>query len=297
MKVTSTAGYASAEYAAALHHIGVPVCIGGAVLIRRPAPNGRTDLVAPYPLLRCDDWGALEAGLAENDADLTVSGVTDPFCDPGLEVLAGVFPDLVRPWKLHHVARLDQPSEPSSNHRRNLRKVAVDIVRADEPERVGDDLVGLYDVLRRRHAVTGPADFPADSLRAQLAVAGASAWTAHADGVTVGAVVTYTEGSNAWYHLGAATAEGYEARAMFGLFDAMLRDLRDDGVGLLDLGAGAGADEASAGLERFKRGWADEQRPTHLVGRVLDRDGTTAATAASPTSSSAWFPPYRNGVA
>lgn len=285
------AGYSSPSYAETLGHVGVPVNMAGTMFLRRTVQGSGTDLVAPYPLLRCHDWDDLGCALDDEHIDLTVTGVTDPFSDPGPDVLDRVFRDLVRPWKLHHVVRVSDTSGPASHHRRNLRKVAVEVERASAPQDIADDFVHLYDVLRERHSVTGAADFSDRSLVEQLAVPGASAWVARADGVGVGAVVTYTDGDVAWYHLGAASTVGYERRAMFGLFDAMIADLRDDGVQLLDLGAGAGADGASTGLERFKRGWADEQLPTHLVGRILDRTGTQAAIERSG-GPFPWFPAY-----
>lgn len=290
-----TAGYASATYAGAQHHIGEPVCIGGAWFVRRTAPGGRTDLMAPYPLLRCHDWSALDAGLASQLEDVAVCGVTDPFCDPGPEILAEVFPDLVRPWKEHHIVRLTDDTPPSSHHRRNLRKVEVDTRRVSAPSSAADDLVRLYRMLRERHAVVGPADFPATSLDQQLRVDGTAVWVAEAADEVVAIVVAYTEGPYGWYHLGAASEEGYRRRAMFGLFDTMIRDLRTEGIEVLDLGAGAGTDTASVGLDRFKRGWAPGSSPTHLVGRILDRPAYDELTGTS-TAGHSWFPAYRSGL-
>jgi hypothetical protein len=293
--ITCTAsGYADPAYARAQTHLGTPVQLpaSGVTLLRRPAPVGH-DLSAPYPLLRCERWRELAEDLSRVDDALCAVAVTDPFSDPGPATLQAAFPDLVRPWKHHHVVTLDGDGpRVSSHHRRNLRKATVTVTRVHAPDAAGP-LVELYACLAQRHRITGPAAFPPASLAAQLQVHGARAWLAHHDGAEVGIVVAYVDGRHAWYHLGAASPAGYAAGAMYALFDRMLRDLADEGAAAVDLGAGAGTGTPSAGLERFKRGWADHSLPTHLVGRVIDRSGYRRACERTGTSASGWFPAYR----
>jgi hypothetical protein len=158
-------------------------------------------------------------------------------------------------------------------------------------------------VLAIRHAITGDSDFPPSSLATQLAVPGARVWIARADdggasddgNAAVGIVVAYRDDDHGWYHLGAASDDGYRRGAMYALFARMLTDLAAEGVRVLDLGAGAGADDASAGLERFKRGWATRTLATHLVGVVLDPEGSGRALARASGATPGWFPPYRGG--
>ncbi len=289
-------GYADPGYARTLPHLGEPVQLAASQvsLLRRPAADGH-DLVAPYPLLRCERWGELAEDLDDLVDDLSVVAVTDPFSDPGPGRLQAVFPDLVRPWKEHHVVTLDGRGPlVSSHHRRNLRK-ATATVTSEDAGTAGDAFVELYASLCRRHDITGPAAFPPAALRAQLSVRGARTWLARDDDAAVGIVVAYVDGEHAWYHLGAASPDGYRTGAMYALFDRMLGDLAAAGVARVDLGAGAGADTASAGLERFKRGWSDHCLPTHLVGRVIDRAGYRRACELTGTSGAAWFPAYREG--
>ena len=289
-------GYADPEYARALAHVGTPVVLpaSGVSLLRRPAPLGH-DLVAPYPLLRCDRWNDLADDLQKRDDDLCVMAITDPFSDPGPDVLRAVFPDLVRRWKDHHIVTLhDGGPQVSSHHRRNLRKATAAATSVD-PGCAATAFVNLYASLARRHDISGPADFPPAALCAQLAVHGTRTWLARVEGETVGIVVAYVDGEHAWYHLGAASEEGYRTGAMYALFACMLDELAGEGVTTVDLGGGAGADTPSAGLERFKRGWSDHSRPTHLVGRILDRAGYQRACELTRTTGSSWFPAYREG--
>lgn len=291
-------GYADPDYARALTHLGTAVQLpmSGVSLLRRPAPLGH-DLVAPYPLLRCARWQELAADLEDIDDALCVVAVTDPFSDPGPTMLRKVFPDLVRPWKDHHIVTLgDSGRRVSSHHRRNTRKATATATRAD-PGSAAAALVSLYALLADRHHITtGGAAFPPAALCAQLAVHGTRTWLAVHDGSAVGIVVAYVDEQHAWYHLGASSPEGYGTGAMYALFARMLDDLADEGVAAVDLGAGAGSDTPSAGLERFKRGWSDHSRPTHLVGRILDRGGYERACGHTGTHGSNWFPAYREGA-
>lgn len=289
-------GYADPDYARALTHLGTAVQLpmSGVSLLRRPAALGH-DLVAPYPLLRCERWAELAHDLQHVDDALCVVAITDPFSDPGPEVLRTVFPDLVRPWKDHHIVTLgDDGPQVSSHHRREVRKATATATSTD-PGAAATALVGLYASLAERHHVTGPAAFTPAALCAQLGVQGARTWLARHDGDIVGIVVAYVDGRHAWYHLAASSPDGYRTGAMYALCDRMLHDLAGEGVTTVDLGAGAGSDAPSAGLERFKRGWCDHSRPTHLVGRVLDRAGYLRACEQTGTSGSNWFPAYREG--
>jgi hypothetical protein len=58
----------------------------------------------------------------------------------------------------------------------------------------------------------------------------------------------------------------------------------------VDLGASPGDGSSQDGLERFKRGWANDARSARLCGRVLDR--RTYARLASGRRTE-WFPAYR----
>ena len=67
-----SSGYQHLAYSAAMMHVGTPVALPGAGgwLLRRMV-NGiqATDLVGPYPILACADWGALPDDLASLQGD------------------------------------------------------------------------------------------------------------------------------------------------------------------------------------------------------------------------------------
>lgn len=295
-------GYLSGRYVSSLEHIGRPLALAGSGgwLLRRPVAGapGVTDACGPYPLLCCQDWHALEADLAGLTAAVSVVCVLDPMAEHEPKALERCFPDLLRPYKQHHVVDLSvpAPSRTSSHHRRNVARAArtLEVEVSTDPRAWAGDWARLYGHLGDRHGIEGAAAMQAASLQAQLEVPGTVALRALLGDHVVGMTVWYVHSSIAYYHLGASDPRGYEESASFGLFDRALARLAEDGVLWADLGGSAGVlDPGTDGLARFKRGWSTGTRTAYLGGRVLDRPAYVALSAAvSPADG--FFPAYRS---
>jgi len=293
-------GYRSAAFAATFHHEGsaVELAGSGSWLIRCAIPRaGLFDAWNCYPLLVCADWTALASDLSRLDDVVTVTAVIDPVADVSDDELRSAFPDHLTDYKRHLVVKLDGYDEGtlSDHHRRNLRRGRHECdVHVVEPASAGaDEWVGLYDGLRVRHGITGRADLPPDSLRAQLAVPGATLLRATVGGVLAGMVLWMRSGDHVYYHLGGYSDLGYRSRAAYVLFDESLRHFQ--GVaGLAVLGSAAGADPSTTddGLMRFKRGWGAVERTARLGGRIVDAAAyRRLVERADPTER--YFPAYR----
>lgn len=294
-------GYLSRRYVESLDHVGTPVELGGSGgwLLERAAPGTptRTDACGPYPLLCCVDWQALEADLAELTGPVSVVCVLDPMVDHDQAGLERCFPDLLRPYKRHHVVDLSVParSRTSSHHRRNVARASkgLEVEVSTDPRAWADDWAALYAHLSIRHAISGAAAFRRASLARQLEVPGTVALRAVAGREVVGMTVWYVVGTVAYYHLAAYDERGYAARASFALFDRALTAFGRDGVRWADLGGSAGVLDAGAdGLARFKSGWSTGVRTAPLGGRVLDRAAYDALSAAVDAPDG-YFPAYR----
>jgi hypothetical protein len=289
--------YADGAYVRSLSDNGDPVHLvgsGGWLLGREVAGTGRRDLMGPYPLLSCADWGALADDLDRVDDDvLSVVAVADPLGSWDMSELRAAFPDHLIPFKRHQVRNLHQPAPLPAHHRRRLSRAAraVDVEVCVEPLEHLDDWVALYDGLITRRRLTGISAFSRESFRQQLAVPGMVALRADRSGVTVGMTLWLLGGDTAYYHLGASTPAGYELSASYALFAAAFEHLRELGVERVDLGASAGAQHRDDGLFRFKHGWANAEAPAYLGGRIVDRRGYAALSAAAGTT---WFPAYRS---
>jgi hypothetical protein len=291
--------YAAPGYAASLSEFGRPRQLersGGWLLEREIGGGAGRDLTGPYPLFACADWDALPQDLEEIDDAVSVVLVADPLAEVGAPELQRAFPDRVLPFKRHHVRELDAPAELPDHHRRHLRRAsaAVEVELCADPLYHLDDWIRLYAVLVERHGLTGIQAFSRDAFRAQLALPGLVAVRAEREGATVGMALWLEDAPNAWYHLAAYAAEGYEVSASYALFDVALRRLRELGVRHVDLGGSAGPADSDDGLARFKRGWATEERTAYLCGRVLDRE---AYDRLAGDGTSDWFPAYREPAA
>lgn len=284
--------YAHGGYAESLAEFGTPRGLprSGGWLLERQVPDGSArDLVGPYPLFSCLDWDGLAADLDELEGEaVSVVLVADPLTAPGEPELREAFRDRVVPFKLHHVRALDATAEPPAHHRRHIRRAAaaVEVELCTRPLDLLDDWVRLYAGLAERHRLTGMRAFSRVSFARQLQLPGIVALRALRAGETVGMTLWLVDAQLAYYHLAAYSEEGYEVSASYALFDAAFAHLRRLGVRLVELG---GAE--SAGLERFKSGWATGGRVAHLCGRVLDR--AAYERLARPSD---WFPAYRDAA-
>jgi hypothetical protein len=302
---TANRGYAGPAYPASLAHVGTPLPLpgsGGWCLLRTIGDDGDVDASAPYPFLVCHDWSRLADDLATLTATraprpiVSVTAVTDPFAEVDPATLARAFPDLCREYKAHYIIDLAAGPPPlDGHHRRNVRQGLRDTtVELTEPGGAWfEDWIRLYGHLVARHAITGPADFPASALRQQLEIPGMLAARAIHDGRVVGMTLWAIHEDRAYYHLGAYDETGYRVRAAYAMFAEVLSVLAARGIRRVGLGAGAGAHAASAGLERFKRGWATHTAPVMLGGRILDHTAYTQLCHARAADPAPYFPAYR----
>jgi Acetyltransferase (GNAT) domain len=291
-------GYAGFRYAESLAEFGDPraLPLSEGWLLERPVPGGDArDLIGPYPLFACGNWSGLPADFEalENRA-VSVVLVADPLGGADQRDLERAFPDLMRPYKRHHVLDLDRPGPLPEHHRRHIRRAAeaVDVEVCADPTQHLDDWTRLYSGLADHHGLAGIRAFSRAAFARQLAMPGLVAVRAERDGATVGMALWLADGPTAHYHLAAYSPEGYEVSASYAIFDLAHQHLRGRGVRWVDLG---GVPDGSAeGLERFKRGWASGERTAYLCGRVLDRAAYERLAAGRDAD---WFPAYRNGSA
>ena len=295
-------GYADPAYAASLTEFGEPRVLprcGGSILVRRTPDLDDADGIGPYPLFACADWAGLAADLDDLREELvSVSLVADPFGAWILEELEACFPDLLVPFKEHHVVDLAGGAKGgiSSHHRRNARKALrdVDVEIVSPPADLLDDWIALYDNLVRRHEITGIAAFSPAAFAAQFEVGGLVAIRASVEGETVGATLWLVQGDVAYYHLGAYSQRGYELKASFALFATALEHFAREGLAWLSLGAGAGlGDGEGDGLDRFKEGWSTGTRTAYLCGRILSPSRYEELSRGVADTS--YFPAYRAG--
>lgn len=295
--------YADPGYLESLSEFGTLVWgakSGSGWLSRNIPGTPLADLAAPYPLLQCTDWLELESELgAMGESRVSAVAVADPLTAPESITLRQIFPDLCRPYKEHYLVTLDRGYEGpyADGHRRNLER-ARKSVRFETSPPSSDalmDWIRLYSDLIDRHGIAGVAAFSPRSFAKLFSVGGLRIDRAIHHGQTVAMALWLVAGNRAYYHLGAANAEGYRLRANFGLFDQALQSFAENGIEHVLLGAGAGVfGDLNDGLSRFKSGWSNETRTAYLCGRIFD---PAAYSRLGGNSESGFFPAYRDPAA
>ena len=299
-------GYRHPQYAASLAEFGrpreLPQCRGW-ILEREIAGSGRRDGMGCYPLFVCHDWSLLRADVDALAGDLvSLVLVTDPFGDYTEQSLTASF-DVVTRFKDHFIVNLvDNPETSVSRHHRYYARKALEHIRVEmcrTPQEHLREWVGFYQSLAMRHDLKGIKAFSEQAFAHQLSLPGMVMFRALCNERPVGAQLWLIHGKTAYNHLAAYSQEGYGMRASYGLYWESIRLLRDElpqGIGWLDLGAGAGTSQnADDGLTIFKRGWSGGVRPVYLCGRILDREAYEAIARDSGHAGSPYFPAYRCG--
>jgi len=296
-------GYASAEYVASLAQFGTPLALpaSGGWLLARELPGGKgRDLAGCYPLACCRDWTRLAADLASLPGNLvSVALVADPAARLSPELLKATFPDVCYHYKDHYFADLSQPLTrvASAHHQRNARQAgrSVQVGCVARPQEYLPVWNDLYSQLVQRHGITGIAAFSRHSFAGLMQVPGLRAFTASSGDQIVGMLLWLVSGQIAYYHLAAYSEAGYSLKASFALFWQSLEALAAEGIGWAALGSGAGTHSASAGLTRFKAGWATETRPAWFCGRILNPVRYNELAAGYSAAANNYFPLYRAG--
>jgi hypothetical protein len=265
--------YSRPSYASALGNAFAVPEWGTSVLLRAISGTDCVDAAGCYPLTPFAATADVDGGLARLRAAGAVSVVlvSDPIFAPPAAALANAFP-LCRPFKTHFLVRRDRAAELASGHRRNLRHARTACaVRPVELRDILPNWLALYRGLVSERNVSSAADFRDGYFKALAELPDLTTIGAFAGKEMVGGSLWLHHEDVAYFHLGASNAAGYEARAMFAMFDLALDRFRQSRV--VNLGGNGGhRDDPASGLARFKRGFANADATTYLCGAVLDED-------------------------
>jgi hypothetical protein len=290
--------YATEAYARALPHVGCAVQVPewDAWVIMRPLPDGLSDAAGPYPLAIVPRDADIPAGLARlrGLGLVSLALVMDEAHRPDTRLLAQHFA-VVRPFKTHLLRRPAEPFAYGAYHGYKVRRARrrVQARRFELRDHLAD-WAALYAVLARRKALAGVHDFPMAHFEALGSLPGVEAVGAWMEGVLVSAHIWVRAGDQVHSHLGATSEAGYAAGAAYAVYDESIRHFADAAV--INLGGSAGAaGDATDGLARFKRGFANAEAPAWICGAVLDplRYAALCRDRGVDPAATAFFPAYR----
>ncbi len=286
--------YARAEYAQAFGFSTIDLPEWRTAVLQRDIPGAElTDALGCYPLSLIAPEADLQGGLERLRAAgaVSVSLVPDPVTGPGRGTLSEAFA-ICRPFKTHYlIDRAALTGAAPATHRRWIRKAMRECVVAVGALR---DSLGEWEQLYRgtieRHEITGLQRFSPDYFKALAGLSGVEVLKAKFEGETV-AMALWIHGPDVvYYHLGASSAQGYETRAMYGIFEVAREHFSS--IRILHLGGAAGvASSPDDGLARFKRGFANREVDAYFCGAILDPERYAALTTERPAGN--FFPAYR----
>ena len=286
--------YASLAYAQAFGAGHEPIYLPGMDLhvLKRPIEGtAYFDAMGPYPLspvTSVDRAGDDFAILAAHQI-VSLVLVIDPMRGPAPLAMAEVF-DPVTPFKDHFVRELGLDQPYSRHHRAEVRRA----YRACETRIVRladylDDWSSLYEALRLKHQIGGIQAFD-NQYFDNLAKLEPFMVAAFIDGALVSAHIWICHDGYAYSHLAASSAEGYRQSAAYAVYDHSFRHFAEQGVGMVNLGGGAGIGAPSQGLTYLKQGFSTGTLPCYLCGKIID---PAVYAMLSKDRQTGFFPAYR----
>ena len=296
-------GYADPKFAWSYREFGAPVTLErsrATVLLVDESRTGRSDAVAPYPLLSCEFPERIAEDLDQlrDLGAITLTAVLDP-------LRRVPEPDdrwaVLRPFKTHLLSRLGAAAldgtdfMPSRHHRREARRarrsVEVEVQKAAEADL--DEWMRLWSSIEQRKRPAGMAAASRATYAAQLALAGAVMMWARVEGQPVAAQVVLVTPDVVQVHAAVSDPRGRECRAMFAL-DNTLLDMFAGSTCTIHWGGVPGRTDATDGLWKYKAGWANDAAPATLLGAVLDPETYVLLGGQLPVDAAAWFPLHRD---
>jgi hypothetical protein len=266
---------------------------------RRIAGVDAFDFAGPYPCVAVPDYRVLldDVRALRDAGGVSVVFVTNAFDEA---TAARDLRNLTRcaPFKTHHIVKFDRPwrSHLSAHHGRELRlarrrRLSARVLVTSEG--YAATFWPLYQVLIKRHGITGIQGLGRDIVAAQCALPGVVAVEVLDESEVIASSLWVRDEREAHIHLQAQTERAYGLGASYLLYEAAL-DHFSRYVEQVDLGGGAGLlDEARDGLSRFKAGWSNSAARTYLCGEILDYDRYRSLSEARGATASSYFPQYR----
>ncbi|MCY6370542.1 hypothetical protein [Clostridium ganghwense] len=303
MSYVDEIGYLNNNYANSFKEWGEPITLGesrGWLLKRKIAGYNLYDAMGLYPLFCCKDWKKLSLDFQKLKNNLvSITLVTDPFGEYKITELYKIF-DFVKPFKKHYIVDLSCELNKFiyKGHKRKAKKALKDIeveICTKNCVRYLDEFIELYNVLIKRHKITGIRRFSRKAFEYQLKTPGTILIRGVYDGRVVGMKLCIIHEDVAYDHLMAISHEGYNMHASYGITLRELEYLKNK-VKWIDLGANAGINSnLNDGLNQFKRGWSTGKKMVYLCGKVLDEEKYDGITWRLKKSSVEYFPEYREG--
>jgi hypothetical protein len=291
--------YVCHKYAKTLFHIGQALYVpewSCNVLIRN---SGIRDAIGVYPVTMLSPDADIVGGLTrlKELGLVTITIVLDYHHISKLKQINKHF-IWIKPFKKHY---LNHPSDDKfiydSHCRYEVKKAYKYVdVRLLDWKRDSLSWQKLYSFLIMRHKLRGMHLFPKEHHEYFGNSDGIVALGAWKESELVSAHIFATDGKRVYSHLQASSKNGYKCSASYAVNDAALILFKDSEF--INFGGVAGIkDEASNGLEFFKRCFSNSVSTAYICGAILDDELYNFLNRSKGTSESIdFFPPYRSPI-
>lgn len=265
---------------------------GGYILQRPIVGTNYFDLMGCYPICPFPSAQAMKADFKKmaDDGMISFTCVSDIFQNYQASELAEIF-DLCKEYKEHYYYDIAIGGKYAKNHRykvnRANRSVETKIINLKD---YLDDWVNLYNILVKKHNITGIQNFSKEYFSALSKLENLVTIGAFIEDRLVATHLWIKNNSYLYNHLAASNEEGYDTRASYAIYDSTIKYFSD--AIAIDFGGGAGIDSASDGLTLFKQGFSNSSKKNYLFGKILLPE-IYANLSNKRESKANFFPAYR----
>lgn len=292
-------GYLSDAYTSSLLEFGHRAYLQRlnlALMKRKIDERGISDYTNFYPMAFVKesnhDWWGLELETAHKIlTGISLTLITDPLIKID-EFIISQF-DYAKKYKTHYLVNLKkelQFEDEVLNKVNEFNSTGYEVKIKISTESIAQQFWKLYQNLIKKHNITGIAAFSEQSIIKQFQVPGIVVFEASKDKGPVCIRTFYIQGDNVYYHLGASNHKGYGIQASYAIHYEAIRFFKQLGLNYLVLGGTTDGANA-AGLERFKKLWANETRTNYILGKILNKE---IYDILSKDKTGDYFPLYRS---
>ena len=283
--------YTSKEYAESFSFQGyksVELNDNGIWLLERPIPGTNYfDLMGCYPLTTFDR----DDNFSYSGEAISMTMVSDIFSQPEISELSNQF-DYVQFFKPHYYIDFSKEITFSDHHKYEIKRALKKgcIVKRVALSEVIEEWNSFYSNLISRHNITGIQTFHPKAFDAIKNSDKLVTFAVYHEDKPINLHICIIHNQYAYSHLNAASELSYKLGASYLVYDAFINYFKDNGYAAIDVGGGAGVNETSNGMTKFKQGFSNAEKDCYICGKVLNEN---VYNQLSKDKVGAFFPLYR----
>lgn len=267
--------YSSKQYAEAFKSDYKPIYLPTTksyMLERKVLDTDLLDISACYPRYLVDDYNNIKKDIdyLKSKGFISLVFASDVFSTKELEDNKILF-EHFKPFKEHFICELKSYQGHSNHHKYEVKKASkLAEVKIIDLRKYLHEWILIYQVLIQKHNIKGVQYFSPQYFKSIANLDNLYTVAAFRNNELISAHIWIAHQDKVYSHLAASNDTGYETCASYLIYDYSINYFRDKGFSSLDLGSGAGLENANSGLTFFKQGFANDKRWSFICGKILD---------------------------